>query len=142
MRSAETNVRRAVVFSNADRCAQAIVDRVGRDLRLAVPLSIGKPILIVDALYRLAEADRRVQLTIFTGLTLTLPRPRSSLERRFAEPLLDRLFSGCVEPLYAAALRQDRLPPNIRVHEFFLLAGQSLANKLAAEELSVSTIPR
>ena len=50
-------------------------------------MSIGKPILIVDALYRLAEADRRVQLTIFT-VTLTLPHPRSSLERRFAEPPL------------------------------------------------------
>src|SRR5215468_11583340 len=100
------NVPRSVAFSDADRCAQAIVDRVGYDLRLAVPMSIGKPILILDALYRLAEADRRVQLTIFTGLTLTLPRPRSSLERRFVEPLVNRLFSGCVEPLYAAAVRQ------------------------------------
>src|SRR5262249_194425 len=115
VRFEETNVPRSVVFSDADRCAQAIVDSVGYDLRLAVPMSIGKPILIVDALYRLAEANRRVQLTIFTGLTLTLPRPRSSLERRFAEPLLDRLFSSCVEPLYAAAVRQGRLPPNIRV---------------------------
>src|SRR5262249_53168588 len=123
MLSEETNVARSVAFSDADRCAQAIVDSVGYDLRLAVPMSIGKPILIVDALYRLAEADRRVQLTIFTGLTLTLPRPRSSLERRFIAPLL--------EPLYAAAVRQGRLPPNIRVHEFFLLAGHSLANKLA-----------
>src|SRR5215468_5484934 len=131
MPSEETNVPRSVVFSDADRCAQAIVDSVGYDLRLAVPMSIGKPIRIVDALYRLAEADRRVQLTIFTGLTLTLPRPRSSLERRFTEPLLERLFSSCVEPLYAAAVRQGRLPPNIRVHEFFLLAGRSLANELA-----------
>jgi hypothetical protein len=54
------------VFHDADRCAEAIVDRVGRNLRLAVPISIGKPILLVDALYRLAEADRRVQLAIFT----------------------------------------------------------------------------
>jgi acyl-CoA hydrolase len=131
MLSDETNCPQSVVFRDADRCAQAIVDRVGYDLRLGVPMGIGKPILIVDALYRLAEADRRVQLTIFTGLTLTLPRPRSSLERRFAEPLLDRLFSGCTEPLYAAAVREDRLPPNIRVHEFFLLAGQSLANREA-----------
>jgi acyl-CoA hydrolase len=114
---------------DADRCAEAIVDRVGRDLRLAVPISIGKPILLIDALYRLAEADRHVQLTIFTGLTLTRPRLRSSLERRFAGPLLDRLFADCREPLYAAALREDRLPPNIRVNEFFLLAGASLANK-------------
>jgi len=122
-------VMQSVLLRDADRCAEAIVDRVGRDLRLAVPISIGKPILLIDALYRLAEADRRVQLTIFTGLTLTRPRFRSSLEGRFAKPLLDRLFAGCIEPLYAAALREDRLPPNIRVNEFFLRAGASLANK-------------
>jgi acyl-CoA hydrolase len=96
-----------------------------------VPIGIGKPILLIDALYRLAEADRRVQLTIFTALTLTRPRLRSSLERRFAKPLLDRLFAGCIEPLYAAALRENRLPSNIRINEFFLLAGASLANKRA-----------
>jgi hypothetical protein len=48
MLSEETSVPRSVVFSDADRCAQAIVGRVGHDLRLAVPMSIGKPILIVD----------------------------------------------------------------------------------------------
>ena len=116
------------VFHDADRCAEAIIDRVGHDIRLAVPISIGKPLLLIDALYRLAEADRSIQLTIFTGLTLTRPRLRSSLERRFAEPLLDRLFDDCPEPLYAAALQQNRLPPNIRINEFFLLAGASLTN--------------
>jgi acyl-CoA hydrolase len=119
----------SVLFRDADRCAEAVVDRVGRNVRLAVPIGIGKPILLIDALYRLAEADRRVQLTIFTGLTLTRPRFRSSLERRFGNPLLDRLFAGCPEPLYAAALREGRLPPNIGINEFFLLAGASLANK-------------
>jgi acyl-CoA hydrolase len=121
----------SVTYDNADRCAEAIVDRVGHDLRLGVPMGIGKPILLVDALYRLAEADRRIGLTIFTGLTLTRPRPRSSLERRFAGPLLDRLFAGCIEPLYVAAVREDRLPPNIKVHEFFLQAGAALRNKPA-----------
>ncbi len=118
------------VFHDADRCAEAIVDRVGRNIRLAVPISIGKPILLVDALYRLVEADRRVQLAIFTGLTLCRPRPRSSLEHRFVEPLLDRLFADCPEPLYAAAIREDRLPTNIQINEFFLQAGASLANAL------------
>jgi hypothetical protein len=74
------------VFHDADLCAEAIVDRVGHDIRLAVPISIGKPILLIDALYRLAEADRRVHLAIFTGLTLARPQLRSSLQRRFAEP--------------------------------------------------------
>jgi acyl-CoA hydrolase len=119
----------SVLFRDADRCAEAVVDRVGRNVRLAVPIGIGKPILLVDALYRLAEADRHVQLTIFTGLTLTRPRFRSSLERRFAKPLVDRLFAGCPEPLYATALREDRLPPNIGIAEFFLLAGASLSNR-------------
>jgi len=43
MLSEDTSVPRSVVFSDADRCAEAIVDRVGHDLRLAVPVSIGKP---------------------------------------------------------------------------------------------------
>src|SRR5262249_61431140 len=113
----------SLLSHDADRCAEAIVGRVGRDLRLAVPISIGKPILLIDALYRLAEADRRVQLTIFTGLTLTRPRLRSSLERRFAQPLLAPLLADRPEPLYAPAFLHGRLPPSIRVHDFFLRPG-------------------
>ncbi len=108
---------------DAARCAEAIVDRVGRDLKLAIPIGVGKPVRLVDALYRLAEADRRLKLTIFTGLTLTRPRYRTSLEERFAAPLLDRLFASYPEPLYAAAMRADRLPPNVEIDEFFLQAG-------------------
>ena len=113
---------------SAMRCAQAIVDRVGTDIRLAVPIGIGKPILLLNALYSLVEADRRLKLTIFTGLTLTRPRYKSTLERRFAEPLLDRLFASYPEPLYAAALRNDSLPPNISINEFFLQAGAWLSS--------------
>ena len=114
---------------DATRCAEAIIDRVGHDVRMAIPIGIGKPILLLNALYRLAEADRRVKLTLFTGLTLTRPRPRSTLERRFTEPLLDRLFATYPEPLYVAALREGRLPSNIAVNEFFLQAGVWLANE-------------
>ena len=57
----------------ADRCAEAIVDRVGKDVRLAVPIGIGKPLLLLNALYRMAEADRSIKLSIFTGLTLARP---------------------------------------------------------------------
>jgi acyl-CoA hydrolase len=115
-------------LEDAARCAEAIVDRVGRDIKLAVPIGIGKPVLIVNALYRLAEADRRLRLTIFTGLTLTRPRGRTLPERRFVAPLLDRLFASYPDPLYAAALREDRLAANIVVNEFFLQAGAWLTN--------------
>lgn len=105
------------------RCAEAIVDRVGHELLLAVPIGIGKPNLLVNALYRLAEADRRLTLKIFTGLTLVRPVYRSTLEQRFVEPLLDRLFASYPDLLYTRALREGRLPRNIEVHEFFFQAG-------------------
>ena len=117
-----------LLSSDATRCAEAIVERVGPDIRLAVPIGIGKPMLLLNALYRLAESDNRLKLTIFTGLTLTRPRYKTLLERRFAEPLLDRLFATYPEPLYAAALRKEGLPPNIAVNEFFLQAGAWLSN--------------
>jgi acyl-CoA hydrolase len=113
---------------DAVRCAQAIVDRVGPDIRLATPIGIGKPVLLLNALYRLAEADQRLKLTIFTGLTLTRPVTRTDLERRFVAPLLDRLFATYPEPAYVEGLRSNSLPPNITIHEFFLQAGAWLTN--------------
>lgn len=110
------------------RCAEAIVDRVGRDIRLAVPIGIGKPVLLVNALYRLAENDPRLRLRIFTGLSLTRPRYRNSLEERFVAPLLDRLFASYPDLLYAQALRAGTLPPNVEITEFFLQAGAWLGN--------------
>ena len=110
------------------RCAEAIVDRVGRDIRLAVPIGIGKPVLLVNALYGLAEADRSISLRIFTGLSLTRPRYRNSLEQRFVAPLLDRLFASYPDLLYAKALRAGTLPPNVEITEFFLQAGAWLGN--------------
>jgi acyl-CoA hydrolase len=115
------------------RCAEAIVDRVGRDLLLAAPIGIGKPNLLVNALYRLAESDRRVGLKVFTGLTLVRPAYRSTLERRFVEPLLDRLFASYPEPFYVRAVREGTLPRNIEVHEFFFQAGAFMSVPLAQQ---------
>jgi len=114
--------------SDPVRCAEAIVDRVGRDIVLAIPIGVGKPVTLVNALYRLAEADRRLRLRIFTGLSLVRPSYRSSLEQRFIAPLLDRLFASYPDLDYTKALRRRGLPPNIEVTEFFLQAGAWLSN--------------
>lgn len=110
------------------RCAEAIVDRVGRDILLAVPIGIGKPVALINALYRLAEADRSLRLRIFTGLSLMRPSYRTSLERRFVAPLLDRLFGSYPDLDYTKALRAGTLPANIEVTEFFLQAGAWLSS--------------
>jgi acyl-CoA hydrolase len=114
--------------SDPVRCAEAIVDRVGRDIVLAIPIGVGKPVALVNALYRLVEADRRLRLRIFTGLSLVRPAYRTPLEQRFVAPLLDRLFGSYPDLAYATALRRRDLPPNIEVTEFFLQAGAWLAN--------------
>ena len=114
--------------SDPVRCAEAIVDRVGRDIVLAIPIGVGKPVALVNALYRLAEADRRLRLRIFTGLSLVRPSYRTSLEQRFVAPLLDRLFKSYPDLDYTTALRRRGLPPNIEVTEFFLQAGAWLSN--------------
>jgi acyl-CoA hydrolase len=114
--------------SDPVRCAEAVVDRVGRDIVLAIPIGVGKPVALVNALYRLAEADRRLRLRIFTGLSLARPAYRTSLEQRFVAPLLDRLCGDYPDLAYTAALRRRDLPPNIEVTEFFLQAGAWLSN--------------
>jgi acyl-CoA hydrolase len=118
------------------RCAIAVIDRVGRDLVLAIPVGIGKPNLFVNALYELAAADRKLSLRVFTGLTLVRPQYRSDLERRFIEPLLQRLFGNWPELAYAEAIRKGRLPPNVTVHDFFLQAGQWTSNALMQQSHS------
>jgi len=115
------------------RCAEAIIDRAGRDLSLAIPIGVGKPVALVNALYRLAEADKRLRLRIFTGLSLVRPRYGTTLERRFVAPLLDRLFGSYPDLDYTKALRAGRLPPNIEVTEFFLQAGAWLSNALVQQ---------
>ncbi len=83
---------------------------------------------LVNALYGLAEADRSLRLRIFTGLTLVRPAYRTSLERRFVEPLLTRLFGSYPDVAYIAPLRSGGLPSNIEVTEFFLQAGAWTGN--------------
>ena len=55
-----------------------------------------------------------------------MPRARHEIERRFVTPLAERLFKGYPGLTYPAAIRSGRLPPNIKINEFFFLAGQWL----------------
>lgn len=103
-----------------------IIEWTGGDIRLALPLGLGKPVTLINALVQAACDDPEINLAIFTALTLERPRPSSEVERRFLEPALDRLFGAYPDILYARLLREDRLPPNIRVNEFFLMAGRWL----------------
>jgi hypothetical protein len=113
-------------FSNPEAIAEEIIRDVGRKLVVGLPLGLGKANHIVNALYARASADRSIDLTFFSALTLEKPQPTNLLERRFITPVIDRLFGGYPDLAYAAPLRRGELPPNIRVVEFFFLAGRWL----------------
>jgi hypothetical protein len=114
------------MFSDPEAIAEDIIRDVGTNLVVGLPLGLGKANHIVNALYARAAADRAINLTFFSALTLEKPKPANLLERRFIEPVIDRLFGGYPDLAYADALRANALPPNIRVIEFFFLAGRWL----------------
>jgi hypothetical protein len=114
------------LFADPDDIAEDIIRDVGTDLVVGLPLGLGKANHIINALYARAAADRAISLTFFSALTLEKPKPKNLLERRFIAPVIDRLFGGYPDLAYADALHANALPPNIRVIEFFFLAGRWL----------------
>ena len=122
------------ILQSADKLVDALIESVGNNIVLGLPIGIGKAVHVADALFERAAADDAVSLTIFTGLTLEAPRGGNELERRFLEPLVERLYGGWPTPAYARAIRENALPSNVRVHEFYLRPGAYLANPLVQQE--------
>jgi len=114
------------VLNDVGHCVDAVLRRVGPRIVLALPLAIGKPIPFVNELYRRALRDPTLNLTILTALSLLKPVARAPLEARLLDPLVARVFGSYIDPEYARAVRAGRVPPNVRVIEFFLTPGAFL----------------
>jgi Acetyl-CoA hydrolase/transferase C-terminal domain len=114
------------LFTDPEAIAEDIIRDVGTNLVVGLPLGLGKANHIINALYARASADRAISLTFFSALTLEKPKPANLLERRFIAPVIDRLFGGYPDLFFADALHAGALPPNIKVIEFFFLAGRWL----------------
>jgi acyl-CoA hydrolase len=120
------SIGRPILFDDPDQLADAVIDRVGKNIVLGLPLGLGKANHVANALFARAAVDPSISLCIFTGLTLEKPHGKSELERRFLEPLSRRIFGGYPDLAYALALHAGNLPPNIQIDEFFFQAGTRL----------------
>lgn len=109
-------------FTREEAVVDWILRTIGHDLRVALPLGLGKPVTLINALVKRACDDPTIRLHIFTALTLERPKPSSDMEKRFLEPALDRLFGDYPQITYATLQHEGRLPANIEVTEFFLQA--------------------
>lgn len=113
-------------FTDPGKIADAIIKKTGGKIVLGLPLGLGKANHIVNALVDRAAKDKSIDLHIFTALTLEVPALDNDIKKRFLGPASKRLFGDYPGLKYAELLRQGVLPDNIRVNEFFLLAGQWL----------------
>ncbi len=108
---------------DVEQCVDHIVRTFGDDIRIGMPLGLGKPVPLINALYRRAKRDSSLRLTIFTALSLEVPTWSSELERRFLQPFVERVWHGVPQLAFAADLRRGEMPPNVRVHDLFFKAG-------------------
>ena len=123
----------SVSFTNAEACAQAIIDRVGKTIRVCTPLAAGNAVQVLNGLYRKATQDPEIQLEIYTALTLARPRGKSLLEKRFLGPFVERLFGDYPDPEYHIDRDNERLPSNVRIIEFYFPAGRQLNSRHSQE---------
>ncbi|AGZ37765.1 acetyl-CoA hydrolase/transferase C-terminal domain-containing protein [Pseudomonas sp. Rh2] len=117
-----------------DQAVEQVLSRLPAHIHMGLPLGLGKPNAFVNALYaRVRDLPER-QLTIYTALTLGRPPLGDGLQRRFLEPFVERVFADYEELTYLADLRNDSLPPNIRVEQFFMQPGSLLHSEAAQQD--------
>lgn len=114
-----------------ERVVDLVIDTTGGHVRLGLPLGLGKPNQLVNALYQRIKANPEYSLSIFTALSLGRPKASSELERRFLTPFVERVFSDYPELDYLTDLRARKTPSNIEIHEFFFQPGSMLGNEHA-----------
>jgi acyl-CoA hydrolase len=119
---------------DVEACVDQVLARVGHRVRLGTPLGIGKPNHLLNAFYRRAKADPSIDLHILTALTLERPRAKTDLERRFLEPFAARVFGDYPELEYERDREAGALPSNVRVIEFYFLAGKLVGNAPAQRD--------
>ncbi len=115
-----------VFYQSVEKCVDEVINRVGKNIVLGLPLGLGKANHVANEIFRRVKKDPGMNLTIITALSLERPTPTTELERRFIEPFIDRVFGGYVDLEYVKALREGELPSNIEVKEFYTKAGAFL----------------
>jgi acyl-CoA hydrolase len=113
-------------FDDVAECVESTLARVGPHIVLALPLGVGKPNPLANEFYRRARRDPSITLKIFTALSLRAPQWHGELERRFLQPLVERLFSDDVPLDYVRDLHEKCVPGNVEIVEFFLYPGALL----------------
>jgi acyl-CoA hydrolase len=127
-----------LILDHVEQCVDEIIQRLGKEIRVGLPLGLGKPPELINALYLRAKADPSINLIILTALSLEKPVAGSAVEAAFLTPFVERVWGDCPDLLYAVDATNSQLPANVKVQEFFFKPGSRM-NNLAAQQNYVST---
>ncbi|MCP4020235.1 MAG: hypothetical protein GY729_00195 [Desulfobacteraceae bacterium] len=119
---------RPIYFNDPDELVEYVIDKVGLNITVGMCLGMGKPNHFINGLYKKAKHDQNLNLKLLTAISLEPPTWSNELEQRFMKPLVDRVWNGYVNLDYITAVRENTLPPNVKVSEFFYKAGGFMNN--------------
>ncbi len=129
-----TNAQSAAVvqLESTGAAVDFILARLDGPLKVGAPLGLGKPHLLLNALYARADADPSRPLHLYTALSLDPPSGGKGLEARFLAPFVSRHFGDDFPRLdYVQAMRDDALPAHIEIEEFYFQSGALLGSSQA-----------
>lgn len=127
------NGQRGVVTNDVEKTVDWVIETVGKEINFTMTLGLGKPVLLINELYKRAKKDPEIKLKIITALALEKPKGNSELEKRFSKPLSERIFAGTPEFDYMIDFRAGALPENVEIYEFFNKAGGYMNNPQAQQ---------
>ena len=127
------NTSQPVGYNDENKVVDVVLQRLGKTLVVGTPLAAGKPNHLINAFYNRAKADSSIDLTIVSALTLERPKGKSLLEKRFLEPLAERLFADYPDLEYELDRGRNCVPDNIHIIDFYFPAGKFLNNAQAQQ---------
>jgi len=122
-------------YSDLIELAQDLYSKLDGHIILGIPIGIGKPTQMVNALYDVAKNNPDYQLDIHTALSLGRPTLKSDLEKRLLEPFFDRQFKDVPELHYVQDTHTIGLPKNVTTVEFYFKPGEMLKNNRAQQSV-------
>ncbi|HOO55802.1 MAG TPA: acetyl-CoA hydrolase/transferase C-terminal domain-containing protein [bacterium] len=117
------------VYDNIEKCVDDTIKDIGNEIRLGMPIAVGKPTLIANEFYKRAKKNPKMSLCFMSGLNLQTPKWKSDLERRFIEPLCSRVFPGYPDPVYIQDALNNKLPDNVELRDFYITPGAFINNQ-------------
>ncbi|WP_300673214.1 acetyl-CoA hydrolase/transferase C-terminal domain-containing protein [Desulfoluna sp.] len=118
--------REPVYYADVERCVDDLIAKVGKKVGIAIPLAVGKPNHLVNALYRRLKTDPEMHLKIVTAVSLEKPTWTNDLERRFLQPIVERIWGDFPDFEYVLDLRKNEIPKNFELVEFYSGTAQFL----------------